>query len=138
MKVKSSLLDEILDWREVAPGKGQFDVKFPNGKYYRYYDVPQGIYEKLVTATPSIGRFFDLYIKKANYKYEDVTNLYGAPAEGQLIVGTTGKGEVVINHPDLKPDKDGVGYMIFSPMQARNLAALLNINANDAEKEKQR
>jgi hypothetical protein len=42
-----------------------------------------------------------------------------------LEVGTTGKGEVVINHPDLDPDPDGVGHIVFSVAQARNLAELL-------------
>jgi hypothetical protein len=45
--------------------------------------------------------------------------------EKVLEVGTTGKGEVVINHPDLEPDKDGIGHIVFSVAQARNLADLL-------------
>jgi hypothetical protein len=35
----------------------------------------------------------------------------------------------VINHPDLKPDENGVGHIVFSPNQARNLANLLTKNA---------
>jgi hypothetical protein len=54
---------------------------------------------------------------------------------GYLEVGTNGGGEVVINHPDLKPDKDGVGHIVFSPDQARRLAVLLQGKADEAEKE---
>ena len=49
-----------------------------------------------------------------------------------LEVGTTGNGEVVINHPHLEPDENGVGHIIFSVEQARNLANLLMAKAADA------
>ena len=52
-----------------------------------------------------------------------------------LEVGTNGVGEVVVNHPDLQPDKDGVGHIIFSPQQARALAFLLRQKADSAEEE---
>lgn len=42
-----------------------------------------------------------------------------------LEVGRNENHEVVINHPDLKPDENGVGHIIFSPRQARDLANLL-------------
>ena len=45
--------------------------------------------------------------------------------EGYLEVGTNDQGEVVVNHPDLKPDANGVGHIVFSKNQARNLANLL-------------
>lgn len=45
--------------------------------------------------------------------------------EGFLEVGANDQGEVVINHPDLKPDANGVGHIVFSKDQARNLANLL-------------
>lgn len=69
MKVNSSMISEISDWKE-----GQFDIKFVSGQTYRYFDVPKGIYEKLLTAN-SIGKFFDLFIKKAGYKYQELTFL---------------------------------------------------------------
>lgn len=53
--------------------------------------------------------------------------------EGYLEVGCNESGEVVINHPDLKPDANGVGHIIFSPNQARNLAELLWKHALAAE-----
>lgn len=52
---------------------------------------------------------------------------------GVLEVGTNDNGEVVINHPDLKPDKNGVGHIVFSPRQARDLAMLLVMKAAEAE-----
>jgi hypothetical protein len=52
---------------------------------------------------------------------------------GFLEVGYTDRGEVVINHPDLMPDEHGVGHIVFSPNQARNLAALLIKQARAAE-----
>ena len=45
--------------------------------------------------------------------------------EGFLEVGANEQGEVVVNHPDLKPDENGVGHIVFSENQARNLANLL-------------
>lgn len=54
---------------------------------------------------------------------------------GFLEVGTNGKGEVVINHPDLKPDENGVGHIVFSPSQARTLARLLLKTAVEAQRE---
>lgn len=54
--------------------------------------------------------------------------------EGFLEVGhTEDTFEVVVNHPDLKPDKNGVGHIVFSPSQARNLAILLTQHADAAQ-----
>ena len=53
--------------------------------------------------------------------------------EGHLEVGNDGV-NVVINHGDLKPDKDGVGHIVFSPAQARNLVKLMLKHANDIER----
>lgn len=45
---------------------------------------------------------------------------------GFLEVGITPDGkEVIVNHPDLLPDAKGVGHIIFSPAQARDLALVL-------------
>jgi hypothetical protein len=43
--------------------------------------------------------------------------------------------EVVIIHPDLKPDASGVGRLVFSPRHARYLANLLIEHAAAAEAE---
>ncbi len=53
-----------------------------------------------------------------------------------LEVGTNGAGEVVVNHPDLQPDENGVGHIVFSVEQARNLANLLISKAADASVER--
>lgn len=53
-------------------------------------------------------------------------------APNTLEVGLNLQGEVVINHPDLKPDADGVGHIVFSPKQASDLAMLLWQNARQA------
>jgi hypothetical protein len=63
------------------------------------------------------------------------TEIMGDKITGVLEVGTNGKGEVVINHPDLQPDENGAGHIVFSPNQARNLARLLNEKAKDADSE---
>jgi hypothetical protein len=60
----------------------------------------------------------------------------GVISENTLEVGTNGVGEVVINHPDLKPDKDGVGHIVFSVEQARDLANLLLSKSADAAAER--
>lgn len=48
------------------------------------------------------------------------------------------QGEVVINHPDIKPDEHGVGHVSFSPDEARRLADSLNKQAGIAEREQRR
>ncbi len=55
--------------------------------------------------------------------------------EGYLEVGSNGEGEVVINHGDLTPDENGVGHIVFSPTQARNLARILSKMALRADLE---
>jgi hypothetical protein len=52
---------------------------------------------------------------------------------GFLGVGVDENDEVVINHPDLKPDENGVGHIVFSVSQARNLARILEQKAREAE-----
>ena len=56
--------------------------------------------------------------------------------QGFLEVGRTDDThEVIINHPNLKPDENGVGHIVFSPRQARHLANLLIKHAAWAEAE---
>ena len=54
---------------------------------------------------------------------------------GYLEVGLNNEGEIVVNHPDLKPDADGVGHIVLSPEQARNLAELLLKHAAQSERD---
>lgn len=66
-------------------------------------------------------------------RHRQLTSKNGDVIAGYLEVGLTEKGdEVVINHPDLRPDADGVGHIVFSPQQALNLARLLTKKANEA------
>jgi hypothetical protein len=39
----------------------------------------------------------------------------------------------VVNHPDLKPDAEGVGHIVFSANQARHLGELLLKRASESE-----
>lgn len=52
--------------------------------------------------------------------------------EGFLEVGLNDRNEIVINHPDLKPDADGVGHVVFSINQAQHLSHLLAVKASEA------
>ncbi len=52
---------------------------------------------------------------------------------GYLEVGTNDEGEIVVLHCDLETDADGVGHIVFSPNQARNLASLLLKHAKVVE-----
>jgi hypothetical protein len=51
---------------------------------------------------------------------------------GYLEVGLNDQNEIVINHPDLKPDENGVGHIVFSVAQALDLARLLTKHAKEA------
>jgi hypothetical protein len=54
--------------------------------------------------------------------------------EKYLEVGlTSDEREVVINHPDLQPDANGVGHIVFSAAQARHLAKLLLRKADECK-----
>lgn len=41
--------------------------------------------------------------------------------------------EIVIVHPNLKPDSDGAGRIVLSPRHSRHLASLLLEQAKEAE-----
>ena len=57
--------------------------------------------------------------------------------EGHIEVGTSGRGEVVINTPDMRPsmDENGIAHFMFSPRQARALAMTLMKKAGEAADE---
>jgi hypothetical protein len=61
----------------------------------------------------------------------------GYSQKGVLEVGTDGKGNVVINHPDIQPDENGAGYIVFTPKEARALANVLVKMQDRALKEPQ-
>lgn len=54
---------------------------------------------------------------------------------GAFYITTTGKGDVVIQHSALEVDANGMGYIVFTPGEARNLADMLNGMARKAESE---
>lgn len=47
---------------------GTLTITFKSGRTYRYFDVPEGIYDALLDA-PSAGRYFNAFIKDS-YQYE--------------------------------------------------------------------
>lgn len=53
---------------------------------------------------------------------------------GTLIVGHYA-GEVIVNHPNLHPDENGVGHIVFNVQEARNFAASVLRAAAEAEVE---
>lgn len=60
-------------------------------------------------------------------------SLPAPPRRGHLMVGVSERGdEVVVNHPDLVTDADGIGHIVFSADEARGLAELLLKNAEAA------
>jgi hypothetical protein len=59
----------------------------------------------------------------------------GDTIDGFLEVGANENGEIVINHPDLKPDANGVWHIVFSSGQARHLAQSLTKHADQVERE---
>lgn len=47
------------------------EVEFLNGAVYRYYDVPEVVYNGLMAAD-SHGKYFNAYIKWGPYRYEKI------------------------------------------------------------------
>lgn len=47
------------------------EIEFLSGSVYQYYDVPQSIYDGLMTAD-SHGKFHAAYIKKGGYRYSQI------------------------------------------------------------------
>ena len=47
------------------------EVEFLSSSVYRYFNVPEQIYQGLLAAD-SHGKFFHEYIKKGGYRYEQV------------------------------------------------------------------
>ena len=47
------------------------EIGFINGRVYQYFDVPESVYDGLMSAD-SHGKYFDAEIKKAGYSYRQV------------------------------------------------------------------
>lgn len=48
------------------PATEILEIAFIRGGVYQYFSVPSSVHQDLMTAT-SVGRYFDLNIKKAGY-----------------------------------------------------------------------
>lgn len=51
------------------PDERILEIEFASGLVYRYFDVPQDVYEGLMTA-PSHGEYFARHIRDAGFAYE--------------------------------------------------------------------
>ena len=47
------------------------EVEFLNGSIYQYYDVPEALFEGIMSAE-SHGKYLNEHIKKGGYRYERV------------------------------------------------------------------
>lgn len=45
------------------------EVEFNHGGVYKYFEVPENVYEELMNAS-SHGQYFDRNIKKAGYEFQ--------------------------------------------------------------------
>lgn len=45
------------------------EIEFNHGGIYQYFDVPENVYNELMSAN-SHGQYFDRNIKKAGYKFQ--------------------------------------------------------------------
>ncbi|AZT25065.1 TPA: KTSC domain-containing protein [Salmonella enterica] len=47
------------------------EIEFNNGTVYQYFNVSETVYTGLMSAS-SKGSFFDLHVKKAGYRYQQI------------------------------------------------------------------
>ena len=50
------------------PEAKTLEIEFLNGGLYKYFNVPENIYNELMAAS-SHGSYFDQYVKKGGYRY---------------------------------------------------------------------
>jgi hypothetical protein len=67
IRVRSSNLASV----GYDPDAGVLEVAFHSGSIYRYFDVPEYLFHRLLEAS-SQGKFLDTYIKKAGYAYQQI------------------------------------------------------------------
>jgi hypothetical protein len=53
------------------PHTATLEIEFNSGSIYEYYNVPESIYQGLMTAS-SHGQYFDRSVKKAGYRYRQI------------------------------------------------------------------
>ena len=51
------------------PETQTLEIEFLNGGLYKYFNVPESIYNGLMSAS-SHGSYFDQYVKKGGYTYK--------------------------------------------------------------------
>lgn len=54
---------------------GILEVEFRHGGVYQYYGVPAAVHDALMAtdrAGQSVGKYFDVYVKKAGYSYVEL------------------------------------------------------------------
>jgi hypothetical protein len=56
--------------------------------------------------------------------------------KNMLEVGLNDDWEIVVNHPDLEPDENGVGHIVFSAKQARHFADILLLKSKESDAHK--
>lgn len=64
---KSSVLD-LIDYRQIGNGLTILDITFKTGQVYRYYGVPNDVFNNFINAD-SKGSFFSEKIR-TNYRFE--------------------------------------------------------------------
>lgn len=69
--VQVNLNSSIIQSVAYIADHGILEIKFKSRHTYHYYGVPDYVYQELLRAE-SPGSFFDLYIKKSDYVYEQV------------------------------------------------------------------
>lgn len=47
------------------------EIEFNHGGVYQYFDVPENVYEELMSAS-SHGQYFDRNIKKEGYEFQKI------------------------------------------------------------------
>ena len=67
IKLKSSTIESVA----YQADHGILEIDFKSGSTYHYFGVPHYVYTEFVRAE-SPGGFFDLYIKKMDYEYEQI------------------------------------------------------------------
>ena len=120
------------------PSRHEEKARMPDIHVLPVNDLREHVESEDCWCHPRIERVGDdgwLVVHNSADGRELVEPAWGELMGGFLEVGHNEQGEVVVNHPDLKPDADGVGHIIFSPAEARNLARLLIERADLSDRE---
>jgi hypothetical protein len=67
VKVTSSTIDSVA----YSSGARTLGVKFVNGTEYHYFEVPESVFDGLLSAS-SVGSYFHSNVRKAGYNYTKV------------------------------------------------------------------